>query len=305
LTAFAFLLGAVVVSAAVAAADTAIQLQTNVAQDSVTVGERLHIRYTLVYPDSLTLLPPGEIDTGDSRIMSLKWSDTTGEGDRTKSADLVVMPLDLEMARVPQLPFRLLTPGGDTLTVMSEDVEVPVRHLTAEQSEPRPLKPQWEAPADFMKYILMGAGLVLLAIAAIIWWRRRSRREVVVPPAPVLPADFVALRDLQEIERMGLLEGGRYKKYYTLVIDVLRHYFERRYGILAMDRTSDEMLFELNARRAHLDELEPLLREADLVKFAKHRPEPEAGQRALESARDIVVRTAPKPVPAAPMEEVG
>jgi hypothetical protein len=302
----AFVLTLVVAGSSASTPDSgAVRLQTDVAQDSVTVGERLRVRYTASYPDSLTLLPPGEIDVGHSRIISLTWSDTRGDGNRTKSADLTVMPLDLEVAKVPELPFHFLTPGGDTLRVMSDEVEVPVRHLTAAQSEPRPLKPQWQAPADFMKYIVAGAALVLLAIAAVIWWRRYRRREVIVPPEPVLPADFVALRDLQEIERMDLVDAGQYKKHYTLVIDVLRHYFERRYGILAMDRTTDEMLIELDERRTHIDGLEPLLREADLVKFAKFHPQPEAGRQALESARTIVVRTAPKPVPVATAEGVG
>ena len=98
---------------------------------------------------------------------------------------------------------------------------------------------------------------------------------------------------------MNLLEDGQYKKYYTLVIDVVRHYLERRYGVQTMDRTTDEILSELDSRRLRVDELEPLLREADLIKFAKYKPEIFVGRRAMQTARDIVVQTTPRPMAAA------
>jgi hypothetical protein len=47
-----------------------------------------------------------------------------------------------------------------------------------------------------------------------------------------------------------------------------------------------------------VDDLEPLLREADLVKFAKHKPEIFEGEQATKTARQIVVQTTPRPVAA-------
>ncbi|MCK4775839.1 MAG: hypothetical protein KAT30_13670, partial [Candidatus Krumholzibacteria bacterium] len=166
-------------------------------------------------------------------------------------------------------------------------------------SEPQPLKPQWEAPASYLVHFLVG-GLALLAVIALwLWLRWRKRRPVVEPPKPMLPADYVALKTLGEIESMNLLEDGRHKKYYTLVIDVVRQYLERRYGVQTMDRTTDEILYDLDGRRARVDDLESLLREADLVKFAKYKPEVFVGKRAIQTARQIVVQTTPRPMAAA------
>jgi hypothetical protein len=129
--------------------------------------------------------------------------------------------------------------------------------------------------------------------------RHRKRRPVVEAPKPELPPDYVALKALAEIESMHLLEDGQLKRYYTLVVDVVRHYLERRYGVDTMDRTTDEILYELTERRLQVGDLEPLLREADLVKFAKFKPEILVGKRALQRAREIVVQTTPRPVAAA------
>lgn len=274
-----------------------IDLKTEAPADSVTVGQRMHVRYTASYPESLLLLPPGEFDTGASRVLSLEWSEQHGDSGTVKIADLTVLPLDLESAGVPPLPFHFLTPEGDTTTVFSDAVDVPIRHLAKDgETEPRPLKPQWVAPPNYAKYFLIGAAVLLAALAGFLMWKFRRRREAIVPPEPALPPDFVALQALQEIERMNLVDERRFKEHYTLVVDVLRRYLEQRYGVLAMDRTSDEVLLELRARRVVIESLEALLREADLVKFAKFKPGEQAARGALQAAREIIVQTAPRPV---------
>ncbi|MDH3215480.1 MAG: hypothetical protein OEN01_04205 [Candidatus Krumholzibacteria bacterium] len=275
-----------------------ITIEMTVAADSVTVGERLHLRYRATYPDSLTLLPPGQFDTGSCRLVSSKWQEDSRDGRTVKQADLVVLPLDLETALVPPAPFFFLLPDGDTLVAFSDEVSVPIRQMTHNGGEPKPLKPQWQAPASYRYYFLAGAILLLAAIA--FWlWKRRKKPVVSETPRPELPADFVALKALGEIEGMSLLEAGKYKKYYTLVVDTLRHYLERRYGIQAMDRTTEEILLELGGRRVQIDGLEPLLQEADLVKFAKFKPDVARGKSAMQTAKDVVVRTTPRPVVAA------
>ena len=63
-----------------------------------------------------------------------------------------------------------------------------------------------------------------------------------------------------------------------------------------MDRTTYEILWDLEGRRVDVDGLEALLGEADLVKFAKYVPDVPAGKQTMEAAKEIVVRTAPRPV---------
>jgi hypothetical protein len=289
----------ILASASSTDAAESVQVEARVGVDSVTVGERLHIRYTAAYPESLTFLPLQQFDPGNCRFVSVAWREVAGNGDRMKEADVVVLPMDLESAHVPPAPFFFLRPGGDTLVAYANEVDVPIRALTADTSEARPLKPQWQAPRDYWRYIIIGGIALLVAAAAFLLWRRLRRpKPVVEVTRPELPADYVALKALGEIERMRLLEAGEFKKYYTLVVDVLRHYLERRYGILAMDRTTDEILRDLFERRVPMNGCEGLLREADLVKFAKFKPNVADGQRAMETAKDLVARTTPRPVAA-------
>jgi len=290
------------VTATVATGDDAaraVRVETWAAADSVTVGQRLHVSYAATFPESLTLLPLEKFDTGNCRFVSVQWRDRSDAGVRIKQADLVVLPMGLESAQLPPAPFLFLLPAGDTLIAFSDAIDIPIRQLTSAGSEPQPLKPQWEAPASYLVHFLVGGLALLAAIALWLWLRWRKRRPVVEAPKPVLPADYVALKALGEIESMNLLEGGRHKKYYTLVIDVVRHYLERRYGVQTMDRTTDEIIYDLDGRRVRVDDLESLLREADLVKFAKYKPEIFVGKRAMQTAKQIVVQTTPRPMAAA------
>ena len=301
---FAITLGIVLVLTLQASASSedvarAIRIETKAGADSVTVGERLYVSYAATYPESLTLLPPERFDTGNCRLVSVKWREDSRAEDKIKRADLVVVPMDLESARVPPAAFHFLLPTGDTLVAFSDEIEVPIRQLTSAESQPKPLKPQWEAPKSYFYYYLAGGLVLLAAIALWLWKRRRQKAPAPQPTRPEPPADYVALKALGQIESMNLLAVGEYKKYYTLVVDAVRHYLERRFDIQTMDRTTDEILYQLSGNGAGVEGLEPLLREADMVKFAKYIPDIVAGNRAIQTARDIIARTTRHPMAAA------
>lgn len=282
-----------------------VRIDTKFDADSVTVGELLRVVHRVSYPDSLEVLPPEAFDPGTCRVISAAWRDGAADKEEKrlgKEAVLEVMTTDLEAAFMPAARVRFVTPAGDTLTARTRAVDIPVRLIASDSAEPNPLKPQWDAPRGYT-WLLFVAGALVLAVLAVWLWRKRKKREVVVPPKPELPPDFVALRRLDEIERMGLLDKGEIKKHYTLVVDTLRTYVEKRYGILAMDETTDEILADLGRSRIGVDGLEPVLREADLVKFAKHRPEIPAAGGLIDSVRGIVARTAPRPLASEPAAE--
>lgn len=300
----AYALLAVVATAAYAMASVAgnpdglVSVETSVAVDSVTVGQRFTVRYDFSYPDSLRMVPVGEIDLEKSRVLSLVWSEDTKQGMTSQRADMTVITLDLEGASIPELPFNFVTPSGDTIRSYARGVDVAVRFIAADSAALAANKDQWEAPPSYLAWSL--AAVAALALAALAWWLWRRRRERVeeAPPVPVLPADYVALAELTRIEKLGLLERGEFKKYYTLVVDAVRNYLHGRFGVDAMDRTTEELLYDVGDRGLRIESLEPLLREADLVKFAKHLPTRGRGEAAMHSAREVVTTTAPRRSPA-------
>lgn len=293
---------AAVLATVVASSGTAAHLKTAVGEvasrtetafDSVTVGQRFHVRYHFTFdPDSLRPIVPRKLAAGTCRVMGVAYNEVKKDKQVERVADVTFIPLSVDSSVVPANAFNFIAANGDTIRAWTDEVRVPIKRIAANAKDLSPLKEQWKAPRN---YLLWGAIAlaVLAAIAAVIWWVRKKRRSVVDAPAVVLPPEVVALAELDRIAALGLPARGDYKQHYTLVVDALRHYLEARYGIEAMDRTTFELMDVLEHRRVSVDGLAPLLDEADLVKFAKFAPSVENAAHALDRARSIVINTTP------------
>jgi hypothetical protein len=298
ITVIALLAWASTVGAEVHDAGGVVHVATDAPKDSVTVGQRFPVAYRLTAPDSLTFVVPSKIDAGKCRVVSMAWHDTSADGKLEHAANVFMVPVALDSVSVPPVSFDFVSPHGDTLRAWSDGFDVPIRRIALMSEEPRPLKSQWEVPPDYAKWGAIALAALALA-AVVVWWvRKRRARLVDVVPEMRLPPDTIALAELEKIAAMGLVERGEFKSYYTLVSDVVRRYLGARFGVETMDRTTHELLDDLSRRRRDVHGLEAWLNEADLVKFAKLKPEAPAALRALEAARAIVVETTPHAEPA-------
>ncbi len=272
-----------------------VTLKTEASFDSLTVGQRFHVRYHFTYADSLTPLVPKRINAGTCRAIGATWNDAANGQRIERIGDVTFIPLSVDSSVVPANAFDFVSPAGDTIRAWSDEVRVPIRRIAATATDLRPLKEQWKAPVN---YWLWGgiAAAVLAAIIALVWWIRGRRRQgEAIAPGMRLPPDVIALAELDRIVGMGLAERAEYKTHYTLVVDTLRRYLEARYHIEAMDRTTFELLDVLEQRGVRIDGLGVLLDEADLVKFAKFTPTVDQAGDAVRRARDLVVATRPTP----------
>lgn len=283
--------------------DGIVSVETRAPVDSVTVGQRFDVHYAFTYPDSLRMVEHGDFTLDKSRVLSTRWSETSKDGKTTRRADLTVVTLDLDGADIPQQGVDFVTPSGDTILAFTREATVPVKLIATDSTGLRALKSQWEAPRSYVAWIAAGAAALVLAALLIWYWRRRRARPDVAPPVPAMPPDHIALTELSRIERLGLVDCGEFKEYYTLVVDAVRRYLEGRFGVEAMERTSDEVLGDLEARRVTVDGLEGLFRDADLVKFARFTPAAEQARGAITRAREVVAKTAPRHNPALAAED--
>jgi hypothetical protein len=126
-------------------------------------------------------------------------------------------------------------------------------------------------------------------------------------PAPPLPPHVVAFAALEKLRSERLWQEDKHKLYYSTLTDIVRSYIAGRYGVGAMEMTSDEIIEAMRSvelpQKSSMD-LTQILREADLVKFAKALPEAEENEAAYRAVWDFVEQTKPVEVTEGDEEDI-
>jgi hypothetical protein len=94
--------------------------------------------------------------------------------------------------------------------------------------------------------------------------------------------------------------AGKVKEYYSEITEIIRKFFEGRFGIIALEMTSDEILRQMKPipeAQVHWKEMNTFFLTADLVKFAKYEAAPAEHENEMKWAYAIVQSMIPKPEP--------
>src|SRR5690606_16819209 len=99
-----------------------------------------------------------------------------------------------------------------------------------------------------------------------------------------------ALAALDRARALGLLEAGEIKAFYSLVADALREFLEAVEPRWGRDLTTSELLAGLAAELEDepCSRLAGVLAAADMVKFARRRPDAAGAVGEWQAARDWV-----------------
>lgn len=204
---------------------------------------------------------------------------------------------DTGWVHIPSLPV-VIRQGNQLDTFFTNDIPVQVMPVEPDSSGLVGIKDIVRQPFSLMyykKYIPHLIVLLLIAAGAYYWWRKNQKKaEIPEPPIPEPPPHVWALDALDELERSSLWQKGEIKEHYTLLTAILREYLERRYGIRAMEQTSDEILEQLRLQNLDtelLTDTGQLLSVADLIKFAKADPGVNVHQAAIDRVRKFVKET--------------
>lgn len=204
---------------------------------------------------------------------------------------------------IPIINGYLENPDGsiDTVTFDAGKLEVTTIQIDTTSYKPFDVKDQMVYPYTVKEFLPWGG--MLIAFVAIVllvlrWWKRwRKKRslfgKVVEPDSPYI----AALKELEKIRNQKLWQNNQMKLYYTRITDVLREYIEARFGLQAMEKTSAEILKELQPEgieKSEYDSLKELLEVADLVKFAKYVPSELENENAIPRAIRFISSTAIK-----------
>jgi hypothetical protein len=132
---------------------------------------------------------------------------------------------------------------------------------------------------NWWKYLL--ALLIILGVGAFVYWfiKKRQLKKIAaeVYKTPIEKATSL----LNNLEKKELWQKGEVKEYYSELTDIARNYIEEAIQIPAMESTTSELIQGIRTASTKkkmtltpetVENLERVLRQADLVKFAKSKP---------------------------------
>ena len=157
--------------------------------------------------------------------------------------------------------------------------------------------PFLEQSKDWLKdnwyWLAIIAGLILTFF---IWryYKNRPSDEEEEILEEIIPAHILALEKLQDLLKSEKWKSEEKKAYYSDLTDTVRTYLENRFDIHAMEQTTREIINDLKYASISEEDkvyLRKILREADMVKFAKFTPSDEDAYAYLNKSIDFVNRT--------------
>lgn len=201
---------------------------------------------------------------------------------------------------LPPVIVALQRENGSVDTIFYDGPVLEVNTIPVDTAgfEPGDIKGQIKYPLTF-KEIAPWLGLLVLVSAivfVVVRWIRLRRENLSFFGKPVVkdPPHIAALRALEKIRAQKLWQNGRQKQFYTGITDTLRQYMAERYGIAALEKTSNEIFADLEGRDISpelLMKIKELFSTADFVKFAKHDASAEENENAIPTAVRFVNET--------------
>lgn len=299
------------VGAEVSDPDAPVAVTTRLSPDPSHIGDLLRLEVIAAYPQGFSVNLPIGLDLAPLEVVGVEEGEpeSSGVGLR-KTFTVTLQYFDVGEAQVPAFPLTYVDLEGSVETLTVPGRKFTVESLLANEVDVvrRPEDPpiSLEYPNETAETIIYSGliALVLGALAMLVWMRWRRREKPVVLPPPV-PAHVTALEALDGLahRRLEMVETGRFQDFYLELTEIAKGYVEGRFGLEALDRTTDEIRRDLFAMRDRIAPLDPddlvrFLQECDLVKFARFAPPPEETADALGQVRRMVNDTIPRARPA-------
>jgi hypothetical protein len=270
--------------------DSGPSLTASLDRESATVGSQVIL--TLSYR-----LPEG---AGFSDIPEIKGLEKLTPMDREIGPDKIRITLLVDQLgswKTGPISLNYLDKGGKNQVLETDPVSLTVLSNLGEKPEEAQLKPiQGIIPITplWRKYVAWVAGMagILVIVLGLLWWHNR-RRQKTSSAMPQDPAHVWAKREIENLEAQGFFEKGQAKAFYFRLSEIVRRYLEAIRGFPAAEFTTEEITSCLKNEQDR--KLLPLLRQADLVKFADTIPTPARKEEAVNTALSYIHETSPGP----------
>ncbi len=285
------------------AGQSAISIDSQVDRSTIRLGDWLTYTVTVTRQPEVEVEMPGlGANLGAFEVRNYHVYDAEeADGTLIERVAYIITTFDVGEFEIPPLVFRYTLPGDSTAhELKTRPIKIVVESMKpSEAGDIRDIKDPLAMLRDWRKIVLWSsvalAVLVLAATLVYLWRRKKAGKgwfpEKVEPPRP---AHELAFEALDALRASSLLDEGAVKEFYIRISEIIRRYIEGRYFIPALERTTGELVREMQAANVEPEDVERIqqfLQQCDRVKFAKYRPSAEETERAVGLAYEIVDRT--------------
>ena len=279
-----------------------VRAKARVDSTHMLIGDQMRLYLDVAVPAGSSMPPIDLEKLSDDPVEFIgqsEWKDLKN-GERFRKT-LVFTVWDSGYHVVPPVPV-VVSQNGILDSAFTNDIPMEVMAPSSppqKEGQLEDIKDIIEEPKTWRDWlpVITGLGVVLLAgLLIYLAWKRKTKQEDMpaAPPPPPLPPHELAMKNLAILRSEKLWQNGEVKKYHSRLTHIVREYLEGRYGIQALEKTTDEILAQMRENDLGKDVTEKmtaLLQTADLVKFAKAKPPADYHERAMGMAEDFIAET--------------
>jgi len=282
-----------------------VEAIASVDKDEVTIGDKIKFVIRVKYKGDITLQFPevGE-QIGVFAIKETGLAETPKiekDGYSVVERNYLLNSYEIGRHAIPSLKIKYKGSQGEG-EVAANEVIIDIKGVIKEGEMSGDIKdifPPIDVPTSFKRLILwISVALGVLLLSGIIYglvckFKKRSKiqERQFVRRTP----QEIAYELLERLLKEDLIAKGLVREYYYRITNILRHYIEDRFGLLAPERTTEEFLTEM----AHANQLDAthkiLIREflerCDMVKYAKYGPSNLEIKETYDAAKRFIDET--------------
>lgn len=284
-----------------------ILVEASVDTTDYLIGDRINFSLRITTDKNVFPIRPFFLDSLKNIDILEEIDPVTVETDTNKFFEykLTLTRFDSAEVTFPSVRVDYRVEGDTTLkSAFSNPLSFNVHRVSVSKEEDiKDIKPPVRIPLNWLELIIWIFVALILILCIIYFYKKyftkRPLQKISEPVKMKIPPHVEALLNLDKIEAERLWQSGFVKEYHSRITGVIREYFEKRFGMPALEMTTTEslnMLLKYPDASVIIESTEKFLSNADLVKFAKYQPLADVNEAMMNQAREIVNTTIPESV---------
>ncbi len=283
---------------AVVSGQQAPKIATEVDTTAIRIGEQIRFTFKIeTDTTSVVIFPEGQTFSPLETVEAFETDTTRKDGRMELLKTYALTQFDSGAYLLPSQRVEIDGKGYFTDSLFVSVATVPVDTTQQKMYDIKPMQDLEASSWGWLKW----AGLVILLLligGGLYWWFvLREKPLTEEEEEALLPPYERAMLNLKKLEDSRYLIQDEFKAYYTELTEIVRAYLEEEIEIDALESTTSQLMDKMEMLRdaGRLDlpqetlmKFRRILETADLVKFARSKPELRQAEADRETMTEIV-----------------